>query len=151
MLKIQQMLEELKDWAEGERPLDIVVQGVEQGRGVMSNRIFNSEKGAKGVDGKGFGRYSNEYAKIRSRKGLQTKVIDFSFTESLQKDVKTVRNGNKITIAIQSDVNRLKAGYLEKRYSSNIFDLNKKEKDQILAAIKLNMDKDFEEITAKYL
>lgn len=151
MLKVRKLLEELVDWAEGERPLDIVVQGVEQGRGLMMKRVFNSEQGAKDVTGKGLGKYSNAYATQRKERGLQAKVIDLTYTESLFRDVKTIRNGPQISIAVQSQENRQKVGFIEKRYKKNIFDLSKSERENVLRTIKLNLDKDFEEIVASYL
>jgi hypothetical protein len=151
MLRVRKLLEELVDWAEGERPLDIVVQGVEQGRGLMMKRVFNSEQGAKDVTGQGLGKYSNSYAQRRQGMGLQAKVIDLTYTESLFRDVKTVRNAEKITIAIQSQENREKVGFIENRYKKNIFDLSKSEREVVLKTIKLNLDKDFEEIVASYL
>jgi hypothetical protein len=151
MLKVEKLLNELIYWAESERPLDIVVQGVEQGRGLMMNRVFNSEKGTKDVKGKGLGSYSNSYAQTRQKKGLQSKVIDFTFTESLFRDVKLVRNGQQISVAVLNVNERKKVGYLEKRYNANIFDFSKGERDNVLKVIKFNMDKDFESITNEYL
>lgn len=150
-MTVKKLLEELVVWAEGERPLDIVVQAVEQGRSAMAIRIFNDQRGTKDIVGKGLGKYSNPYAELRKARGLQAKVIDLNFTGSLQRDIKTVRNGEKITIAVPSEGERKKIGYIEKRYNTNIFDLSKDEKKEVMSAIKFNLDKDFEEIIGKYL
>jgi hypothetical protein len=145
-MKIEAILNDLKEWANSERPVDIMVQGVEQGRSEFMNRVFNSEVGAKDVTGKGLGKYSNPYAKFRESRGRQTKVVDLALTDSLFREIKTVRNGQDIIIAVPAVSERIKIGHLENLYKRNIFDLNDKERLTIKTVIKKNHDLDIKQI-----
>lgn len=143
---VEKALNELKNWALSERPLDIIVQAVEQGRGQFMNRVFNSETGAKDITGKGLGKYSNPYAEYRKSLGRQTKVVDLNLTGSLFREIKTVQVEGAVTIAVPSAFERDKIADLERRYRKNIFDLNESEKDLIKITIKKNQDLDIKEI-----
>jgi hypothetical protein len=138
-MQIQRILEELRAWAESDRPSDHIVVAVNQARGAMLNRIFNSEAGTKDVNGAGLGKYSNAYAKVRERKGRQTAVKDLEFTGTLRRDIKTIKNGNHIAVVIQSVEERKIAGYLEKMHQNrDIFDFSKdeiKEADAVALAL----------------
>jgi hypothetical protein len=151
MLKIEKLLNELKAWAVSERPLDILVQAVEQGRGEMSVRVFNSEVGTKDVNGAGLGKYSNSYAKQRSRSGRQSKVKDLEFTGALRRDIRTVRNGKNILIAAPSIDERKKISYIEEQSAKNIFDLSKNERSDVYSLIDQNLYEDYKMILNEYL
>jgi hypothetical protein len=145
-MKIENVLNELKGWALSERPLDIMTQAVEQGRSEFMNRVFNSEVGAKDINSKGLGKYSNPYADYRKSLGRQTKVVDLNLTGSLFRDIKTVRSEGGITIAVPSVTEREKIADLERRYRKNIFDLNESEKKTIKTVLKKNYDLDIKDI-----
>lgn len=149
-MRIRSLLNDLKDWAGSEMPVDIVVQSVEQTRFELSKRVFNSKQGAKDVKGQGLGTYSNSYAKYREAKGRQTKVVDLVFDGSLQNSIETVRNGKRIVIAVKSEKEREKIKYLEEQYKKNIFDLSKDEKDFMVKRIRINLEEDFKSILNDY-
>ncbi len=146
MIEMQRILTNLKTWAQSERPIDHVVQAVEQGAGAVKNRIFNSETGTKDVKGTGLGGYSDPYAKVRRKMGRQTAVVDLELTGALRREIKTVRDGTKVGIAIVSKTEREKANYLEQKYKRTIFEINEGEKQEIIDTIKFNFSEDVKDI-----
>lgn len=144
---IKKILNDLEQWAMSEKPLNNILFGVNQAAGAMKIRIFNSEAGAKDSDNtKVAKKYSAGYASYRKRNGRQTRVVDLEFSGSLRREIKVVRNGTKISIAVPSQEERKKIGYLEKQYKKEIFDLSESEVKEMEAVIKFNFQKDIEEI-----
>ena len=64
-MSTKSILKSLKEFANSEVPMDLLLVAVNETKAEMQNRIFNSEKGAKDVQGKGLGNYSNAYANYR--------------------------------------------------------------------------------------
>jgi hypothetical protein len=149
-MRLRSLLNDLKDWAGSEMPVDIVVQSVEQTRFQLSKRVFNSSQGTKDVKGQALGTYSNSYAKVRMAAGRQTKVVDLVFEGDLQNSIETVRNGQRIVLAVKSQKEREKIKNLELQYKKNIFDLSKDEKDDMVKRIKTNLEEDFKSILNDY-
>ncbi len=146
MIDMRTILINLKTWAQSERPIDHVVQAVEQGSASLKNRVFNSESGTKDVKGVGLGGYSDPYAKVRRKMGRQTAFVDLELTGALRREIKTVRDGSKVGIAIVAKTEREKANYLEQKYKRQIFEINEKEKDEIIETIKFNLSEDVKDI-----
>jgi hypothetical protein len=117
-----------------------------QGKSAMQTRIFNSEQGAKDVAGRGLGAYSDPYKKYRQKRGRQTAHIDLELTGSLRRDIKVVQENSKVAIAVPSTNERAKIGYIEKRFATTIFDLQKEEKQEIMDVIEFNFAQDIKEI-----
>jgi hypothetical protein len=137
-LEITEILKRLKKYGESTTPVDNIVVAMNQTRGMVLNRIFNSERGTKDVNGAGLGKYSNAYAKYRQSKGRQTNVIDLEFTGSLRRDIKVVQSDNKVAIAIVSNTERLKSSYLEKNFRKDIFSVSvdeRKEFNRVLSKL----------------
>jgi hypothetical protein len=145
-MDVAKLLTELKSWAESEQPINHVVQGMNQVKGSMEVRIFNSEAGARDVSGNGLGSYSNAYAKFRQSKGRQVKVVDLELTGSLRRDIKVVRSGTTVTCVVPSTEERKKIGYLEAQYNKNIFDFSPAEQEELDEVIKINISQDISDI-----
>ena len=127
MASITQILNDIKDFAESERPLEYLLIAVNEAKADFQNRIFNSESGAKDSKGKGLGAYSNSYAKYRVAKGRQAKVVDLEFTGSLRRDFKVIKDDTLIKIIAPSETELKKIEYLEKNYKTKIFTLDEEE------------------------
>ncbi|CAA7387090.1 hypothetical protein [Chryseobacterium fistulae] len=127
MNAITQTLLNIKEFAEGEKPLDYILIAVNEAKAEFQNRIFNSEEGAKDDKAKGLGKYTNAYARYRIAKGRQAKVIDLELTGSLRRDIKVIKNQSQVLIIIISDVELEKLEHLERMYTTKIFSLNKQE------------------------
>ena len=121
------MLNNIKDFAESEKPLEYLLIAVNEAKADFQNRIFNSESGAKDSKGKGLGTYSNSYAKYRQSKGRQAKVVDLEFTGSLRRDLKVVKDGTTVKIVVPSETELKKIEYLENNYKTKIFTLDEDE------------------------
>jgi len=138
-MEVTQWLERVRDYAKSERPLDNILLAVNDTRSKMQNRIFNSEQGTKDSQDKPITKaYSNPYKKVRKAKGLQTNKVDLEFTGGLRREVKTVRDGNRVYIAIPSQKETQKSVYLEQQYDTKIFEPTKEElKHATTVAMKL--------------
>lgn len=146
MNNLQQLLLRLKSWADSPAPIDNIVQGMNQGKSAMQNRIFNSEQGAKDVSGRGLGNYSDPYKKYRQKRGRQTAHIDLELTGSLRRDIKVVQENAKVAIAVPSSTERTKIGYLEKQFATTIFDITPDERQEIVDVIEYNFSQDIKQI-----
>lgn len=131
MGSLTDILKQIKDFAESEKPVDYIVIATNETKAEFQNRVFNSEEGAKDTKGKGLGKYSNPYAKYRRSKGRQSAVVDLEFTGSLRRDIRVVKNDNVIQMAFTSDKETKKRGYLEEMYKTNIFSLNEEEYEKL--------------------
>lgn len=146
MNDIQKILINIKSWANSTAPIDNIVQGMNQGKSAMQNRIFNSEQGAKDITGKGLGSYSDPYKKYRQKRGRQIAHIDLEMTGSLRRDIKVIQENAKVAIAVPSSIERNKVGYIENRYKTAIFDISQNERDEIMNTIENNFTNDIKQI-----
>lgn len=133
--RVKQILQRLVDYGESTAPVDNIVFAMNQTRGAVSNRIFNSEAGTKDVSGAGLGKYSNSYAEYRKSKGRQANVVDLEFTGSLRRNLQVVQLQNKVTLAVVSNTERLKVGYLEKQYRKDIFSVSSNERNEFFQSL----------------
>ncbi len=78
--------------------------------------------------------------------GRQTAVVDLELTGALRREVKTVRDGTKVGIAIVAKTEREKANYLEQKYKRTIFEISEAEKEEIIETIKYNFSEDVKDI-----
>jgi DNA-binding cell septation regulator SpoVG len=146
MNDLQKILLRLRAWTDSTAPIDNIVQGMNQGKSAMQNRIFNSEQGTKDVSGRGLGTYSDPYKKYRQKRGRQTAHVDLELTGSLRRDIKVIQENAKVAIAVPSSVERAKIGYLEKQFSTTIFDITTDEKQEIMDVIEYNFGQDIKQI-----
>ncbi len=131
MINFSKILKEVKDFAQSELPLDLLLIAVNETKADFANRAFNSESGSKDINGKRLGKYSNNYASYRRSLGRQTKSVDLELTGSLRRALKVVRKSDSIAIQFVANNELQKAGYLESRYKTRIFELNNEEKQAI--------------------
>lgn len=131
MVNFSKILKEVRDFAESEVPLDLLLIAVNETKAEFTNRVFNSESGTKDTKGKGLGTYSNGYASYRRSIGRQTKHVDLELTGSLRRELKTVRKQNSISMQYLATDEVKKIGYLESQYKTRIFDLTKEEKESV--------------------
>jgi hypothetical protein len=130
-LNIENILNNLKEYALSEKPINAMVLSVNQGAGGFKNRVFNSEAGTKDINGSGLGKYSNSYAKYRKDRGRQVAHVDLELTGSLRRDIKVISTESTVTCAIISPTERDKVNHLEKLYKKNIFDFSKEEQKEV--------------------
>jgi hypothetical protein len=128
MVNFSKILKEVRDFAESEVPLDLLLIAVNESKAEFTNRVFNSESGTKDTKGKGLGKYSNSYASYRLSIGRQINNVDLELTGSLRRDLKTIRKENSISMRFLATDEVKKIGYLETQYKTSIFDLNEDEK-----------------------
>jgi hypothetical protein len=128
MVNFSKILKEVRDFAESEVPLDLLLIAVNESKAEFTNRVFNSESGTKDTKGKGLGKYSNSYASYRRSIGRQTNNVDLELTGSLRRDLKSIRKENSISMQFLATDEVKKIGYLETQYKTRIFDLNEEEK-----------------------
>jgi hypothetical protein len=145
-MKIKEVIQGLKNWANSSAPIDHFVQATKAGEAIMKNRIFNSESGAKDLKGKGLGKYSNPYAKYREKKGRQTRVVDLELTGSLRRGIDTAREADRVAIAVPDNTEAKKIEYLEGNYNVSIFGLTKAEKDFVIDQVSINFENDIKRI-----
>lgn len=131
MVNFSKILKEVRDFAESEVPLDLLLIAVNETKAEFTNRVFNSESGTKDTKGKGLGKYSNGYASYRQSIGRQTKHVDLELTGSLRRDLKTIRKENSISMQYLATDEVKKIGYLENQYKTRIFELSKDEKQSV--------------------
>lgn len=131
MVNFSKILKEVRDFADSEVPLDLLLIAVNESKAEFVNRAFNSESGSKDIKGKGLGTYSNAYAEYRKSLGRQTKVIDLELTGSLRRDLKTIKKDNSISLQYLSNDEVKKIVDLEKRYKSTIFELSEDEQNSV--------------------
>jgi hypothetical protein len=118
-MDILKKLERLKEYASSNEPLDHIFFAVNQARGEMMSRVFDSTKGYKDVDGKSSPKpYSKTYANYRASLGRQTKVVDLSLTGNLMNSIRTVTKGTEVVITIQEDKKKLDD--IQKRHSGKL-------------------------------
>jgi hypothetical protein len=145
-LEINQILKRLRDYSESTAPIDNIVTAMNQTKGAVQNRIFNSEDGSKDSQGKGLGKYSNSYAGVRRESGRQANKVDLEFTGSLRRNLQVVQSDNKVTLAIVSNSERQKAQYIENRYgkkgNSEIFTISKEESEEFYGTLNLLFKQD---------
>lgn len=146
MNDLQKILLRLRAWTDSTAPINNIVQGMNQGKSAMQNRIFNSEQGTKDVSGRGLGTYSDPYKKYRQKRGRQTAHVDLELTGSLRRDIKVIQENAKVAIAVPSSLERAKIGYLEKQFSTTIFDITSDEKQEIMDVIEYNFGQDIKQI-----
>lgn len=146
MNDLQNILLRLRAWTDSTAPIDNIVQGMNQGKSAMQNRIFNSEQGAKDISGRGLGTYSDPYKKYRQKRGRQTAHVDLELTGSLRRDIKVIQENAKVAIAVPSSLERAKIGYLEKQFSTTIFDITTDERQEIMDVIEYNFGQDIKQI-----
>lgn len=146
MNDLQKILLRLRAWTDSTAPIDNIVQGINQGKSAMQNRIFNSEQGTKDISGRGLGTYSDPYKKYRQKRGRQTAHVDLELTGSLRRDIKVIQENAKVAIAVPSSLERAKIGYLEKQFSTTIFDITSDEKQEIMDVIEYNFGQDIKQI-----
>jgi hypothetical protein len=127
MLNFLKILQDLKDFADSEVPLDLLFIAVNETKAEVANRIFNSETGTTAKDGKKLRAYSQGYAEYRRSLGRQTKVVDLELTGSLRRELKVFKKNESITMGFLSKTETKKIGYLEKGYKKTIFEANKDE------------------------
>ena len=132
MLQFNKILTGLKDFAESERPLDLLFVAVNETKADFTNRAFNSETGSKDAKGKGLGKYSNGYASYRASKGRQIKNVDLELTGSLRRDLKVIRsNDTTISMIFLSPEEQKKIAYLESNYKTPIFETSETEQNAV--------------------
>jgi len=131
MVTFSKILKEVRDFAESEVPLDLLLIAVNESKAEFTNRVFNSESGTKDTKGKGLGKYSNSYANYRRSIGRQTNNVDLELTGSLRRDLKTIRKENSISMQFLATDEVKKIGYLETQYKTPIFDLSEEEKNGV--------------------
>ena len=136
-MSTKSILKSLKEFANSEVPMDLLLVAVNETKAEMQNRIFNSEKGAKDVQGKGLGNYSNAYANYRKKLGRQVKYKDLELTGALRRELETVRSDDNIKIVIRSESEVKKAKYIEEQEKQTIFALS--EEEQKLVGEKANI------------
>ena len=146
MNNLQKILLRLRAWSDSTAPIDNIVQGINQGKSAMQNRIFNSEQGTKDISGRGLGNYSDPYKKYRQKRGRQTAHIDLELTGSLRRDIKVIQESSKVAIAVPSSNERAKIGYLEKQFATTIFEITAEEKKEVMDVIEYNFSQDIKEI-----
>jgi hypothetical protein len=129
MVNFKKILTNLKDFAESDLPLDLMLIAVKDSEADFKIRVFNSEKGTKDIKGKGLGGYSNAYAEVRSDKRRQSKVKDLEFNGSLRRSLETIRSDDKIILYSASKTEQDKAINLEEMHRSKIFSLSEQEKE----------------------
>ena len=120
----------------------------------MQNRIFNSEVGAKDVDGNSMPKsaqsgkaYSASWGQVRKEKGRQIDHKDFSFTGSLIKSIKVEREGDKYRITMSDSV---KARNIELQEGKDIFSLSQEEYDLFYEIFTELLIEDIKAIIAKH-
>jgi len=174
MFDIIRKLNELKSYANSEKPLDKMIIAINEGQAEIKLRVFNSETGTKDVDGATLGTYSDNklplfffedkarrkvnldkkkykhgisYKDWRSLNGLQSKVVDLEFSGDLRRSISTVKiNTTTIAVEIRDNENIKKANYLENMFSSSIFEASEKEKNEIMENIRLYISNDIKSI-----
>ena len=125
---IIEKLNRLREWANSERPVDLLFIALNEVSAEMSNRIFNSEKGYRDIYGNSpKPTYSDPYKKVRENKGRQTKVVDFENTGSLRRSLDTVRDANNIKLVLRNDAEALISKYLEKYRGTIVFEMSEDE------------------------
>ena len=127
---IIEKLNRLREWANSERPVDLLFIALNEVSAEMSNRIFNSEKGYRDIYGNApKPTYSDPYKKVREnyKPARQTKVVDFELTGSLRRSLDTVRDANNIKIVLRNDAEALISKYLEKYRGTIVFEMSEDE------------------------
>ena len=152
--KMEAILRELTEYFNEERYTDLVLVALNEARGTMQNRIFNSSEGAKDIEGrpmenndKSGGAYSLTWGKTRTSKGRQIKHKDFSFTGSLIHSIKVEREGDKYKITMSDSA---KANLIEKQNKKEIFSLSDEEVELFNDTFKTLLLEDLQKILAKY-
>ncbi len=116
---IIEKLNRLREWANSERPVDLLFIALNEVSAEMSNRIFNSEKGYRDIYGNApKPTYSDPYKKIRK------KFVDFEDTGSLRRSLDTVRDANNIKLVLRNDPEALISKYLEKYRGTIVFEMS---------------------------
>jgi hypothetical protein len=127
MLNFLKILQDLKDFADSEVPLDLLFIAVNETKAEVANRIFNSETGTSAKNGKKLKGYSAAWAEYRESLGRQTKVVDLELTGSLRRDLKVFRKNESIKMGFLSQTETDKIIDLEKLYKKTIFEANQDE------------------------
>lgn len=131
MVNFTKILEGVRDFADSEKPLDLLLIAVNETKADFTNRVFNSEQGTKDVKGKGLGNYSNSYAEYRKSLGRQTKFVDLELTGSLRRNLQLIRSNTSISMQFRDPLEVEKVLKLEKQYKKTIFELSTDEKNSV--------------------
>ena len=96
-------------------------------------RIFSQGKYANGRE---LGTYSEEYQKVRAKKGInQTRKVNLQFTGQMRKDFKLkVIGNNEYGSGFDNPANFEKSEWVEDLYRGEIFELGKEE-DQLMEVL----------------
>lgn len=131
MVNFTKILEGVRDFADSEKPLDLLLIAVNETKADFTNRVFNSEQGAKDIKGKGLGNYSNSYSEYRKSLGRQTKFVDLELTGSLRRNLQLIRSNTSISMQFRDPLEVEKVLKLEKQYKKTIFELSTDEKNSV--------------------
>jgi hypothetical protein len=146
-LKILEILTKIKQWADSDRPIDIMIIALNEVNADYQNRIFNSEQGYRDTKGNApQPTYSNPYAEKRSNAGRQIKHVDFEFTGALRRSINLVRESTGVKLVLNSAQEARIAQYLELQRNTKIFDLSENEKKELSTKVASQMVKDLKQI-----
>ncbi len=140
------ILKQLKEFANSEVPLDLLLISVNETKAEMQNRIFNSEKGAKDVKQKSLTPYSKAYAKYRKDLGRQVKYKDLELTGALRRELETIKTDGSIKILIRSEKEVKKATYLEQQEKKTIFALSEEEEQAVFEKASILFSREIKQI-----
>lgn len=153
--KMQAILKDITDYINNEGYSDIVLIALNEAKGTMQNRIFDSSDGSKDVTGKPMANnaktgqaYSVSWGQVRKSYGRQTKVKDFSFTGSLVKSIQIVQEGGKYKITMSDSA---KANLIEKNEGKDIFSLSDEEQEVFKDVFRELFMQDLKKIVAKHV
>lgn len=146
-MKILQALTKLKQWADSDRPIDIMIIALNEVNADYQNRIFNSEQGYRDTNNNApKPTYSNPYTKKRAKAGRQINHVDFEFTGALRRSINLVREATGVKLVINSTQEAKIASYLETQRNTKIFTLSETEKKELSTKIATLMVKDLKQI-----
>ncbi|MFA9213890.1 MAG: hypothetical protein ACEQSR_08595 [Candidatus Methylacidiphilales bacterium] len=155
MGKIEAYLKDLISYAESAEPLNNMQFAMNQLKSKLELRLFNSNVGAKDVNGKNAGGYSKGYKAKRAANKRQTIRKDFNLTDTLAKSFKLAveeREGKYfLIIYIVGNRNRNVAEYLtaqtkKKKGTGVLFGASAKELDERNKVILKLFENDLKEI-----
>ena len=153
-MKILQVLTKIKEWANSDRPIDILFIAVNEVSADFQIRVFNDQIGYRDIYGNApKPTYSDPYKKVRANYNppKQTNVVDFQLSESLRRSIKTVREQTGVKLVLSTAQEAKISAFIEQYRGTKIFELSEEENKRVSEiAIEL-MLKDIKAIFNEFL
>jgi len=118
-----------KEWLTKDAQIEVNEDIANTLRNAISTRIHSRGEAS---DGSSIGTYSESYARMRDRMGLQTSYVDLKVYGELQSSFVVERSGNtSYSIGFDNSEDADKAGYMEEHFGKDIWEPSTQELRQI--------------------